>query len=243
MATVDELAARLDALEARLIAPLAAVPPITIGELIDVPTPGSSIVSPWTQEVSNRIIHRFATTTAMNAWAAANGSIACVTAAPGSEQWFLRYKSTWQQFAGAFPFGFYTLQGATSIPDNTGPKLAWTPIVGSTIPLAGDSLSATLPVRGWYRVDYAIGFGLAGANTGVRAAWFEIGDAVRYSNSSAPGNGSGGISVTGGRDIICNAGAAVSVTAFVGGAGIAIPLSIGTGGTVLSIRLIEGQAV
>lgn len=60
MPTVDELAARIAALEARLgPVPAAAVPPIRIGELTDVPTPGSPIASAWAQEVTNRIRHRF----------------------------------------------------------------------------------------------------------------------------------------------------------------------------------------
>jgi hypothetical protein len=41
---------------------MATNPPITIGELADVPAPGSGIKSAWSQEVTNRIVHRFATT-------------------------------------------------------------------------------------------------------------------------------------------------------------------------------------
>ena len=37
-----------------------ANPPITIGELIDVPAAGSPIGSAWAQEATNRIVHRFA---------------------------------------------------------------------------------------------------------------------------------------------------------------------------------------
>ena len=65
MATLEE---RIAALEQRLAAvPLAANPPVTIGELTDVPAPGSPIASQWAQEVSGRIIHRFGTVAAMNA--------------------------------------------------------------------------------------------------------------------------------------------------------------------------------
>lgn len=38
-----------------------ANPPITIGELTDVPAPGSGVKSAWSQEVTSRAIHRFAT--------------------------------------------------------------------------------------------------------------------------------------------------------------------------------------
>lgn len=44
-----------------------ANPPITIGELIDVPAPGSAIASAWTQEATQRIVHRFATAAARDA--------------------------------------------------------------------------------------------------------------------------------------------------------------------------------
>lgn len=72
MATIEE---RLAALEA-LLAPRAAVPPMTIGELANVPVPGSSIASPWAQDVSSRIVQRFATTALLKAWAAPTGAFA-----------------------------------------------------------------------------------------------------------------------------------------------------------------------
>jgi hypothetical protein len=60
MTDIDELEARLLAIETRLGDVRAATPPITIGELTDVPTPGSGINSPWAQEVTRRSAHRFA---------------------------------------------------------------------------------------------------------------------------------------------------------------------------------------
>jgi hypothetical protein len=66
MTTLDELEARLAELEARAgagVQPLAN-PPIQIGELTDVPAPGSPIASQWAQEASARIVHRFATAAA-----------------------------------------------------------------------------------------------------------------------------------------------------------------------------------
>jgi len=44
-----------------------ANPPITIGELIDVPAPGSPIASAWPQEITHRSVHRFATSAARDA--------------------------------------------------------------------------------------------------------------------------------------------------------------------------------
>lgn len=40
-------------------------PPITIGELNNVPQPESAIRSPWAQAVSSRVVHRFPTLAAM----------------------------------------------------------------------------------------------------------------------------------------------------------------------------------
>lgn len=56
-----------------------ANPPITVGELNDVPAPLSPVNAQFHQEVANRIIHRFVTEAALIAWAAANGSMAYVT--------------------------------------------------------------------------------------------------------------------------------------------------------------------
>lgn len=69
---------RLALLEQRLgvVGPLATVPPITIGELTNVPAPGSQIAAQWAQDVSSRIVQRFATTAALKAWAAPNGAYA-----------------------------------------------------------------------------------------------------------------------------------------------------------------------
>lgn len=90
MPTVDELAARLAAVEARLgPAPTATVPPIRLGELTDVPTPGSSIASTWAQEVTARARHRFPTVAARDTYwppASAGNGAHCVTTDSGS-QW------------------------------------------------------------------------------------------------------------------------------------------------------------
>jgi len=90
MTTIDELEARLAELEARAgvgVEPLAANPPITIGELADVPAPGSAILSAWTQEVSRRCLHRFASVAARDAAYPAAGAGAgaiCYTSDTGT---------------------------------------------------------------------------------------------------------------------------------------------------------------
>lgn len=53
---------------------MALTPPITIGELTDVPAPGSQIAAQWTQEVSSRVVQRFPTKAALVAWAAPIGA-------------------------------------------------------------------------------------------------------------------------------------------------------------------------
>lgn len=57
-----------------------ASPPITIGELTTVPAPGSPIASPWAQQVSARVVQRFATKAALdsgwNPGAAGKGALA-----------------------------------------------------------------------------------------------------------------------------------------------------------------------
>jgi hypothetical protein len=68
MATLEELEARIAELErGAAVAPLAAAPPVTIGELTNVPAPGSPIQSAWAQSATNRILHRFATIAARDA--------------------------------------------------------------------------------------------------------------------------------------------------------------------------------
>lgn len=58
-------------------------PPITVGELTDVPAPRSAVVAPFHQEVANRVIHRFPSTTAMTNSNLVDGSLAYVTGAGG----------------------------------------------------------------------------------------------------------------------------------------------------------------
>lgn len=55
---------------------MTAVPPITIGELTNVPAPGGFIQASWAQDATNRILHRFATKAALDSgWSnASNGS-------------------------------------------------------------------------------------------------------------------------------------------------------------------------
>jgi hypothetical protein len=67
VASLEELEARIAVLEDRVIAVPFAAAPITIGELTDVPAPGSPIASQWAQEVTRRSLHRFASIAARDA--------------------------------------------------------------------------------------------------------------------------------------------------------------------------------
>lgn len=73
MATLEE---RIQALEDRLAVTPAAVPPMTIGELANVPVPGSAIAAQWAQDVSSRVVQRFPNGAAITAWAAPVGTFA-----------------------------------------------------------------------------------------------------------------------------------------------------------------------
>src|SRR5215468_72001 len=93
-----------------------ASPPITIGELTDVPAPLSPVKSAWAQEVSNRVVQRFANFTALNAWTAANGSVAFDSA---TNRLWLRAGGAWVPLGNA-PYGTRVRRNAAqSIPNAT----------------------------------------------------------------------------------------------------------------------------
>jgi len=109
MTTIEQLADRIAELEARLgvgVEPLAANPPIAIGELADVPAPGSAILSAWTQEVSRRIVHRFTTVAQRDslypAASAGAGSI-CITQ-DSNTIWFVNTLIVWAPLNNAMPW-------------------------------------------------------------------------------------------------------------------------------------------
>lgn len=78
--TTPTLEARLEALEARLgVTPRAAAPPMTIGELTNVPVPGSQLAAQWAQDVSSRIVQRFPDIATLKAWTAPVGAYAVDT--------------------------------------------------------------------------------------------------------------------------------------------------------------------
>jgi hypothetical protein len=166
MATNEELETRLAALEERLaVAPLAANPPVTIGELTDVPAPGSAIASAWAQEVTNRIVHRFATKAALDAWAAANGSVG-VTADNGV---WLRVAGAWQLVTGD-RVGFGALNAGQSWLSGQNFPMSWPTESFDTDNFGAGGASITIPagLSGMYSIAAYIGCGgIAGSPTSL----------------------------------------------------------------------------
>jgi len=136
--TIEEVAARLAALEARAgmnqppggpaVSPLV----ITVGELTDVPSPGSPIASKWAQEVSNRVVQRFANKAALDTWAAANGSVAAVGPAL-----YLRIAGAWiSQKTGIMGsitvLSTYTITPPSTYNDIPGTGINYTAVPGRT---------------------------------------------------------------------------------------------------------------
>jgi len=160
--TLEQLEARLAELEARAGAvPLAAVPPITIGELADVPAPGSPIASAWAQEISNRVVQRFATKAALDTWAAANGSRA-FTVDTGL---------LWTRVAGAWVPKGVMVAARTAADQALGPDGAFITGTFSSIVLnVAGAWSGTVwaaPYAGLVRVAASVGIGIGTTAGGV----------------------------------------------------------------------------
>lgn len=98
-------------------------PPITIGELADVPAPGAPVYSPWAQEISNRVIQRFATVAARDAaWPAAtagNGAVCVVLAADVTGgMWEVHGGAWWRPWGvpwGQIAYGTYVSSAAINM--------------------------------------------------------------------------------------------------------------------------------
>lgn len=98
---------------------------VQIGSQSDVPAPGDPIVSPWYQDTSRKLVHQFASKSALDAWAAADGSVGMIP--PGIL--YVRRSGVWRLY-DAFPVltsstnvagsncpqGITTLGGTLSVP-------------------------------------------------------------------------------------------------------------------------------
>lgn len=93
--TLDERVALLEQ-RVGLITPRALTPPITIGEMTNVPAPGSQIAAQWAQDASERVVHRYASKAALDGWTSApNGTLA--VALDTNVVW-QRRGNAWSQF-------------------------------------------------------------------------------------------------------------------------------------------------
>jgi hypothetical protein len=146
---------------------LLAANPITIGELTDVPAPQSPVNAQFHQEVANRIIHRFPNVAAMNAWAAANGSMAFAVDVAAH---YRRTAGAWQRIATQAD-----IDSINSGLGNTNSLLATAPLGLLAVTYAGfvdfstsstvlASVSWTADPSRWYRIVADIPRVNSGAN-------------------------------------------------------------------------------
>ena len=194
MATLDELDARLAELEARIGPAPLAVPPVMIGELTDVPAPGSPIASQWAQETTNRIVHRFATKAALDAgWPAATaGNRALAATADGRIH--QSNGTLWLPVAGSMP---RVLLQTTSpnVANATLTTMIWQTEVYDTDNIHGaGATSIIIPagLPGRWRFEYTFTF--AANAVGGRAAWLQLNGnaAVRYAYNDVAAAAGGG---------------------------------------------------
>lgn len=146
-----------------------ANPPITVGELTDVPAPGSPIASAWSQEVSNRVVQRFATKTALDTWAAAAGSLAVT----------LDTNTLWQRVAGVWlqkPVVWRAIGNGT------------TGVVGGTqVPVPGLTLTITTLAGHWYRFTSSVSMQATGAGGAFESRLVEDSTIVQVADVSGAG--------------------------------------------------------
>lgn len=96
------------------------VPPITIGELNNVPTPLSDIKSNWAQDATARVVHRFASVGAMAASNLTDGALATVGGI-----YYGRVAGVWTEFAfGANAWTTGWAPAVTGFPGATAPTAA-----------------------------------------------------------------------------------------------------------------------
>lgn len=158
---------------------------VTIGELTDVPDPGSPIGSAWAQEVSKRVVQRFPTISALvAAWPAATagvGALAVVTNVNHPVLYVSNGVNNWKLVVdfSPLPFGAITLDATHNVPFNPGATTAIMrtlavpagldssrryrvigrlPQINSTVTTAVCSLAPQIPTS----VNLTIGYTLSG---------------------------------------------------------------------------------
>lgn len=137
---------------------MATNPPVQIGELLDVPAPGSGVKSAWCQEITNRIHHRFATPAARaTAFPAPQvGQASYLTAADashGPEYWDgVAWRKPWN-----VPWG--VMGSSTIVTDQVGIGTVGVDMTGFAIPF-------TAVAGRLYRVDFLADFNSATGGAG-----------------------------------------------------------------------------
>lgn len=165
-----ELETRLAALEARIGPAPQAVPPVTIGELGDVPAPGSPIASQWATEVTRRSLHRFANVATRDAnypAAGAGAGAVCVTLDTNTE--WVSNGTTWLPTG----YGLARLQLLANFsgPATNGAAIPWAASsnVGGFTPGATVAFPANSP--GLYAITVSITYT---AGTVTASAYYSI---------------------------------------------------------------------
>lgn len=134
-----------------------ANPPITIGELTDVPAPLSAVASPWAQEVSRRITHRFATVAERDAKypAASAGTGAMCAIGP------IPYVSNGSRWIGNYAHGAGLTQSGQLVAAGATVTMQWSFKAMDTdgyVPGSAPWTTVTIPagLDGVYMVGYSI---------------------------------------------------------------------------------------
>lgn len=138
---------------------MATNPPITIGELVDVPAPGSGVKSQWCQEITNRIHHRFATPAArLAAFTAPNpvatkGQASYLTTGAATEgpEWFngVAWRRPWNM-----PWGI--IASSTNVAGQAGIGTAPTDVAGLAVAAAVGG-NRIIKVTAWLLATAATG--------------------------------------------------------------------------------------
>lgn len=119
---------------------------VTIGSLDNVPDPGAPIASPWAQEISGLVVHRFTSTTERDAtWPSAPNGAVCHVAGVG---WQRRHAGAWGTFLDGTTPGLLPVQNA-----------------GSSARVRGGQTVVTTAANGVFTIPHGLG---------VKPAWYSI---------------------------------------------------------------------
>jgi hypothetical protein len=177
---------------------MATNPPITIGELTDVPAPGSGVGSAYHQEVTNRITHRLATKAALDAWAAANGSMAFTI---DKQRLWLRSGGAWKLVGGAVPRVTARKDAAQALAAATVTTVGWELEDYDTDALhdnATQNSRLLINIAGFWQLTYTL-YSASVGSTGNLQAWIGFnagGERYAFGNNTVISGGDATINGT-----------------------------------------------